>query len=375
MLYFVNYAHTPNTAATNRMLGYYAAMDQIGIKAEIIYLIPNARKDKLSTKYKNIQINYMWGENDNFQNKVFRYINTSRNLKKFIKKLKIGDVVYTYGISIATKKLLKVKGIKVFAEQTEHFSIISRGRISSLSQEEIIEVAKRLDGLIVISEHLRQSFIDHGVNPYKIKIVNMIVDPTRFIGLTKETVPEKYIAYCGTVSNNKDGVDQLIKSFAIVAKNISDVKLYIIGKTPSTDDMINNLNLIDSFNLKERIVFTGVVPYAQMPQILKNADILALDRPDSIQAQCGFPTKLGEYLLTQNPVVVTKVGDIPKFLTNGVSALLSEERNPEEFANKLQWALTHHAEAAEIGKRGAEIAIKNFNCLTETKKLLSFLNE
>lgn len=375
MLYFVNYAHTPNTAATNRMLGYYAAMDQIGIKAEIIYLIPNARKDKLSTKYKNIQINYMWGENDNFQNKVFRYINTSRNLKKFIKKLKIGDVVYTYGISIATKKLLKVKGIKVFAEQTEHFSIISRGRISSLSQEEIIEVAKRLDGLIVISEHLRQSFIDQGVNPYKIKIVNMIVDPTRFIGLTKETVPEKYIAYCGTVSNNKDGVDQLIKSFAIVAKNISDVKLYIIGKTPSTDDMINNLNLIDSFNLKERIVFTGVVPYAQMPQILKNADILALDRPDSIQAQCGFPTKLGEYLLTQNPVVVTKVGDIPKFLTNGVSALLSEERNPEEFANKLQWALTHHAEAAEIGKRGAEIAIKNFNCLTETKKLLSFLNE
>lgn len=375
MLYFVNYAHTPNTAATNRMLGYYAAMDQIGIKAEIIYLIPNARKDKLSTKYKNIQINYMWGENDNFQNKVFRYINTSRNLKKFIKKLKIGDVVYTYGISIATKKLLKVKGIKVFAEQTEHFSIISRGRISSLSQEEIIEVAKRLDGLIVISEHLRQSFIDQGVNPYKIKIVNMIVDPTRFIGLTKETVPEKYIAYCGTVSNNKDGVDQLIKSFAIVAKNISDVKLYIIGETPSTDDMINNLNLIDSFNLKERIVFTGVVPYAQMPQILKNADILALDRPDSIQAQCGFPTKLGEYLLTQNPVVVTKVGDIPKFLTNGVSALLSEERNPEEFANKLQWALTHHAEAAEIGKRGAEIAIKNFNCLTETKKLLSFLNE
>lgn len=375
MLYFVNYAHTPNTAATNRMLGYYAAMDQIGIKAEIIYLIPNARKDKLSTKYKNIQINYMWGENDNFQNKVFRYINTSRNLKKFIKKLKIGDVVYTYGISIATKKLLKVKGIKVFAEQTEHFSIISGGRISSLSQEEIIEVAKRLDGLIVISEHLRQSFIDQGVNPYKIKIVNMIVDPTRFIGLTKETVPEKYIAYCGTVSNNKDGVDQLIKSFAIVAKNISDVKLYIIGETPSTDDMINNLNLIDSFNLKERIVFTGVVPYAQMPQILKNADILALDRPDSIQAQCGFPTKLGEYLLTQNPVVVTKVGDIPKFLTNGVSALLSEERNPEEFANKLQWALTHHAEAAEIGKRGAEIAIKNFNCLTETKKLLSFLNE
>lgn len=373
MLYFLNYAYNPNTAVANRMLGYYAAMDSMGIKAEIVYMIPNSGKDRISTQYKNIQIKYMWGKNDNFQNKVFRYINTSINLKKFIKTLRAGDIVYTHGITVATKKLLKVKGIKVFAEKTEHFSIISGGRLSSIPQDEVIDVAKRLDGLIVISEHLRQSFIEQGVNPSKIKVVNMTVDPSRFIGLTKETVSERYIAYCGTASNNKDGVDQLIKAFAIVAKNISDVKLYIIGETPSTDDMTYNLNLIDYFNLKERIVFTGVVPYTQMPQILKNADILALDRPDSIQAQCGFPTKLGEYLLTQNPVVVTKVGDIPNFLTDGVSAFLSEERNPEEFANKLQWALTHHAEAIEIGKRGADVAMKNFNCLTETKKLLNYI--
>lgn len=69
-----------------------------------------------------------------------------------------------------------------------------------------------------------------------------------------------------------------------------------------------------------------------MPQMLKNAEALVLDRPNSLQAQYGFPTKLGEYLLTGNPVVVTKVGDIPLYLKDGVSALLSEDRNPKEFA-------------------------------------------
>lgn len=111
-----------------------------------------------------------------------------------------------------------------------------------------------------------------------------------------------------------------------------------------------------------------------MPQILKNATVLALDRPDSLQAQCGFPTKLGEYLLTENPVVVTKVGDIPLFLKDGETALLAEERNPYEFSSKLLWALDHPAEAIEIGKAGAQVAMREFNYLNETKRLLKPYN-
>ena len=96
-----------------------------------------------------------------------------------------------------------------------------------------------------------------------------------------------------------------------------------------------------------------------MPQILKNAAVLALDRPESLQAQCGFPTKLGEYLLTENPVVVTKVGDIPLFLKDGETALIAEERNPEE--------------ASKIGKAGALVAMREFNYLNETKKIIDVI--
>ncbi|MCS2815132.1 glycosyltransferase [Bacteroides ovatus] len=197
----------------------------------------------------------------------------------------------------------------------------------------------------------------------------MTVDNNRFIGLKKQT-SKKYIAYCGTASNNKDGVDELIKSFAIVHKSYPDVKLYIIGKTPDKDDVSGNLKLIENLGVKNSVVFTGIVSAAEMPQILKNATVLALDRPDSLQAQCGFPTKLGEYLLTENPVVVTKVGDIPLFLKDGETALLAEERNPYEFSSKLLWALDHPAEAIEIGKAGAQVAMREFNYLNETKKII-----
>ena len=111
-----------------------------------------------------------------------------------------------------------------------------------------------------------------------------------------------------------------------------------------------------------------------MPQILKNAVALALDRPDSLQAQCGFPTKLGEYLLTENPVVVTKVGDIPLFLKDGETALLAEERNPQDFSSKLIWILQHPEEATMIGKAGAQVAMREFNYLKETKKIIDVIN-
>ena len=81
------------------------------------------------------------------------------------------------------------------------------------------------------------------------------------------------------------------------------------------------------------------------------------------------------YLLTENPVVVTKVGDIPLFLKDGQSALLAEERNPEAFASKLIWALEHPAEAAAIGKEGAKVALSAFNYLTETRKILNVINK
>ena len=72
----------------------------------------------------------------------------------------------------------------------------------------------------------------------------------------------------------------------------------------------------------------------------------------------------------ENPVVVTKVGDIPLFLKDGETALLAEERNPQEFASKLIWALEHNEEAAKIGKAGALVALRQFNYLSETKKIV-----
>lgn len=78
---------------------------------------------------------------------------------------------------------------------------------------------EKLDGLLVISNSLKDYFINQGIKPNNVCVVNMFVDATRFERRDK-TDDEKYIAYCGSVSSKKDGVDILIKSFAIFTKDI-----------------------------------------------------------------------------------------------------------------------------------------------------------
>ena len=369
MFYIFSYRLVPNSAPGNRLLSFLKGFDELGINARAVLLTSNSGY-KIQERYHHIRVEYLWHDwpvARRFFNKVYRPI----AMRRFCARLKKGDIVFCYGSArcLADFLILKEKkGICVYHERTENPEIVTLP--SPKAQARYLKACTRLDGLFVISTALKAYFASKGVDSHKIQIINMTVDSNRFSGLHKNPSAGKYIAYCGTASNNKDGVDELIKAFSIVAGKHSDVKLYIIGKTPSADDKSGNLQLIKELGLTDRVVFTGVVSAEQMPQLLVDATILALDRPDSLQAQNGFPTKLGEYLLSENPVVVTKVGDIPLFLKDGDTALLAEQRNPEEFSSKICWALEHPEEAALIGQKGKEVALKEFDYLRESKKII-----
>lgn len=369
-VYIVCNSYQPNTAPTNRLLSFVRGFSELGIKAEVVFLSPNSEKSKVNKQYPHITFRYMW-EKLHFSNRIVNKIAEEYYGWKFARSLKPGDVVFLTNFGNIFFKVINKKGVKVIHEKTEHPDVYS---FKGFNIKRYKHEVKKVNGMFVISTALKDYYASLGLSKDKIEIVNMTVDSNRFVGLTKQP-SEKYIAYCGTASNNKDGVDELIKSFAIVHKVFPDVKLYIIGKTPDKDDVSGNLNLIDNLGIKESVVFTGIVSAAEMPQILKNAAVLALDRPDSLQAQCGFPTKLGEYLLTENPVVVTKVGDIPLFLKDGKTAILAEERNPHDFSSKLIWALQHPEEASKIGKAGALVAMREFNYLNETKKIVDVIKK
>lgn len=368
MFYIFFHSYVPNTASSNRFLSFLRGFDELGVNATAV-LLTSASGSRMQEKYNHIVLDYLWHDWP-FARRIFNRLHSPIAMRRYLSRLKNGDIVLCYGSADFVSSFVNKKkiGMRVYHERSESPAVLPLPNPKLQSQ--YLKACTQLDGLFVISKALVSYYSIIGVDRDRIHIINMTVDYHRFIGLQKNLSVPKYIAYCGTASNNKDGVDQLIMAFSIVAQTYKDIKLYIVGETPSSEDKAGNLKLIKELGIEDRVVFTGMISAEQMPQLLVDATILALDRPDSLQAQNGFPTKLGEYLLSGNPVVVTKVGDIPLFLKDGETALLSEQRNPQEFASKICWALKNPDKAAVIGQNGKEVAMQQFNYLTETRKMV-----
>jgi len=369
MVYLVNEYYLPNSAEFNRMMSFVKGFKEEGVAVKVVYIVEP--EDLSSLPGDTIILNH----------KGTGIIGKIQNITKtnaFIKSLNDGDSVIFLTTTWCMlypllKRSYKKKGIKLYHEQTEYPPVLRQDNsLNRFLYRLYYRACLYLDGLFVISESLKDLFVSKGIHPSKIFIVNITVDPSRFENLKKGECTD-YVAYCGTVSIGKDGVSDLINAYYRVAKLFPTVKLYIIGRCNNKEDAECIQALIKELDLLDSIVLTGMVHYTEMPQLLFNAKALLLSRPDNVQAKYGFPTKLGEYLLTGNPVVVTKVGDIPLFLREGVDAYIVAPGNYVEFADSIIRILSNPEEARRIGESGKKVAQMCFNYKTEASKIIEAL--
>ncbi len=233
----------------------------------------------------------------------------------------------------------------------------------------------RINGMALMTKTL-MNYYQNKVSPdTKLLHLPMTVDLDRFKPDLKyplyEGLQKPYMAFIGVMNNAKDGVNILIDAFVRISDEFPEIKLYLFGfwhyDTPSHQQQISRLNL------QNRIFYKGKVSRDEIPNILMNAELLVLPRPDSHQAQGGFPTKLGEYLATSRPVCATKVGEIPDYLIDGESVYFAEPDSVDSFANSMRRALIDQGEARRIGSNGRKVAEKHFNKDIQAKVLYDFL--
>ena len=370
---FLNRRHCPGEAWTNRVLAYAKGFAEAGEEVVLYYIITDKQRTKPDINIPGVKVVNLW-ESDGIIARRFKIVSFLKNLLRFPRLVEKGDKFFVYGgYEYQLRMALKVREkAKVFCEITEHPQIFGKSKSAQRSNDRKIRMLKKLDGLFVISNSLKQYYIEQGIPEERIHVINMFVDTGRF-NVEKTVSKEQYVAYCGVVTYGKDGVDILLKAFSLFYKNHRDFKLMIIGRGANNDEITRLKNLLSDLGISERVILTGQVSPHEMPKLLMNASILALARPDSLQNRNGFPTKLGEYLATGNPVVVTAVGEIPLFLKDRVNAILATPGNPEDFAYQLCWVADNYEQAKQIGLNGKLLSNEAFNYSVQTKNALRYL--
>lgn len=373
-IYLVADSYEPNSAFTNRFLAFARGYGELGIYVNVVFPFPGRKFNKVDILLENVRFIYLWDKLKT-DNKYIRFVLTRFYLFKFILQLRKNDIVILYGMINFLWMFRLVKNVKLYHERTESPDVIGRDYsfTGDIKHKIYLSSCKKLDGLFVISPSLRNYFVKEvGMSEDKVHVINMIVDMSRFDNLNLKPKLNT-ITYCGTISEQKDGISYLIKSFAKVIEHYNNITLTIIGGFESKKTEQNVLQLIKNLNIESNIILLGPVSSEEMPFHLSAAKILALSRPNNKQAQYGFPTKLGEYLMTENPVVITQVGDFDKYLEDKKEVIFSKPDDIDDFADKLLWVLDNYKLASSIGKNGKVIAQNSFNYKIESQKVLQVI--
>ncbi len=150
------------------------------------------------------------------------------------------------------------------------------------------------------------------------------------------------LVYSGRVNREK-GILELVEALALL-KEHTHIKLLVLGgsfygNTTHDDPFIRDLKA-KAAPLRDRIVFTGFVPYANIPDYLSIAHVAVIpsvwDDP--------FPTTVLEAQAMGLPIVTTRRGGIPEEVTEEQALLLQTD---EHLVDNLAKAILHLYEHPE----------------------------
>lgn len=358
--------YIPTLAGARRVIALAGALGKKGYSVKVVYLAASGNL-RCKEDIPNVTFEY-WGDLIYRKSQLFGMISSAWKLLFCLPK----DSIYFYGMNPLIMVFFLLHNRKYLHEFTEYPGFIyGNSKFGKIKKWIHFRFMKRCQKVFVISRRLRDYCVENGIPEDRVCILNMFVDVSRFKDIERNT-DEKYIAYCGNGENFKDGVDVLIKAFHLVSQKFNGINLIIVGRAPQKD-WESQISLVKDYGLEDRVKMLGRVSPDKIPSILLNAEVLALARPDNIQAMYGFPTKVGEYLATGRPVVLTRVGELEYFLEDGKSCLFAIPDSPEDFANKLCWLLNHPEDGALIGANGKKIAEENFDNLRESEKVLDII--
>ena len=101
--------------------------------------------------------------------------------------------------------------------------------------------------------------------------------------------------------------------------------------------------------------------------------MLVTAQPNTKRAEGGFPTKMGEYMMTGVPMIVTDVGEITHYVTDKKDCYIVSPESPHEYAETLRYALTHKDESKQMAMRAYEKAYHNYSSKKVAEGLVGFL--
>lgn len=378
-------------ASANRIRCYAKALMTAGVDAEVIIY---RRTERFGVRPQNVQargvcegvpFRYMSEspirENSKAKRLCRDYVDKAVLISFLRRSLLQGDVIFLYNgfdveFNIFLTNYAHRKGWKVVYELCElpYGTGRETGKAIRKRNKVIHGLFPRLDGIIPISEALEvyaAPYLSEGCSMCRVPIM---VDYSRYsLEDLSASEPYHYIFHSGSLFEQKDGVLGMIEAFGLAQDRLSDfVRFIFTGKKESSPHQAEIDGLIEKYYLQDKIEFTGFLSEKELRDYLQRASLVIINKYRTQQNKYCFSTKLGEYMAAGKPIIITRVGEAERWLTDKIDACLVEPENVSALANSIVQVFNSPDMAQSLGATARETCKNKFDYRVYANMLKSF---
>jgi glycosyltransferase involved in cell wall biosynthesis len=379
------------TGASSRVFNYARGLQAAGARVKVLCVEPSEHAETpLNTDargtYRGVPFEYTYGRTARPPARVQRRLLKVAKWWRFLRSVRAFDaagdgvdavIIYSRSTAwiLAARLACEVTGALLIHEDCELPFVWKRETASLRARRWLYEylVFKTFDGCLVISSYLRDYCHRHLRRGARTLLVPILVDVSDFAAADEGEGVEERIVFCGSLSHPE--VRTVIESFADLAPDYPGLELLLVGGSVHPEVVPDVWDLTRRLGVAERVRSTGKVKRDELPAILRSARVLVLPRPAGAFSDAGLPTKVGEYLATGRPVVMTRNGDIARYLEDGIDAFLVAPDDSQAFTDAVRYVLEHEREASEVGAHGCATAAARFDPSRHGERIVEFIAE
>jgi len=236
-------------------------------------------------------------------------------------------------------------------------------------------VAKRATGLVVITEGVKQFYVEKGLPAEKITVAPDGVDMDAFKNMKEQSaartaldLPQhKYLAvYTGHLYSWK-GVDVLAEAATYLPAGF---EIVVAGGTDSDIEAFRR-----RYSERSNIRIVGRRPHHEIPDWLAAADMLMVPNTarDDISKHYTSPLKLFEYMAAERPIIASDLPSMREVLRED-SAYLVRPDDPQAIADAML-AVRDERGAAAAKARVARADVAGYTWRKRAERIARFITD
>jgi glycosyltransferase involved in cell wall biosynthesis len=177
------------------------------------------------------------------------------------------------------------------------------------------------------------------------------------------------LAYAGRIDPAK-GIDDMLQAIYLLKDYRREVELHIAGWDPSGGRYLEKLKARSKeLKISDKLFYHGRKKVGEdLMSFYRACDIFII----ATKGNEGFPRTIWEAMSQGTPVVATKVGSIPKILSNKENVLLIEESSPDQIAGIVKMLIEGKEMRMRLIFKGMELSLTN-TIEVQSKRLSSIL--